>query len=315
MDISVIIPVYKAEKYIESCLRSLFTQTKTDGVEFILVNDCTPDNSMEVVERLMREFPLAVVKIFNNEKNEGTTYTREKGLKMATGSYVFQMDSDDWCEPNMLEEMFKKAVDEDADVVGADFYKHSGDSQLYVSNHLASLGRENIKLILTWKTHWAHWIKLVRRSLFVQNDIRIKRKFRMEEDLALSVQMFYYAKKVVNIPKAYYHYIENPISVTKIPREVMAKECMDAVSEIEDFLKERGVFEELKESLAVKKLRIKYTLFRYTSGDEQRENLKIYPEVNSLIFKSKDMILPKKILLYLATHRLLWLANAIRKFL
>lgn len=82
-DISVIVPIYGVEKYIEKSLRSLFSQTKTDGVEFILVNDCTPDRTMEVAREVIADFPTLDIKIVDHEVNRGVAAARQTGLDTA----------------------------------------------------------------------------------------------------------------------------------------------------------------------------------------------------------------------------------------
>ena len=88
--VSVCIPVYGVEKYIERCARSLFEQTMTDGIEFIFVNDCTKDNSIEILEKVLEEYPhrKEQVKIIHHEKNRGLVAARNTGLEHATGDYI-----------------------------------------------------------------------------------------------------------------------------------------------------------------------------------------------------------------------------------
>lgn len=96
MKVSIIIPVYKVEKYIERCLLSALNQTWTD-LEIILVNDCTPDNSMLVVQRILDgHFRSNTVVLLSHEKNRGQSAARNTGIKWAKGDYIFFLDSDDY---------------------------------------------------------------------------------------------------------------------------------------------------------------------------------------------------------------------------
>ena len=117
--ISVCIPVYGVEKYIERCARSLFEQTLKDGIEFIFVNDCTPDKSIEVLEKVLNEYPHRKdqVKIINHAQNCGLVSARKTSLEHAVGDYIVHCDSDDWCDPNLYEAMYNVAVENDADMV------------------------------------------------------------------------------------------------------------------------------------------------------------------------------------------------------
>ena len=100
--VSVIVLVYKVEKYIERCARALFGQTMED-IEYVFVDDCTPDASMEMLERVLDEFPQrrSRVKVLRNDVNRGRAYSRRRGVGAASGEYIIHCDSDDWPEPDM----------------------------------------------------------------------------------------------------------------------------------------------------------------------------------------------------------------------
>ena len=117
--VSVCIPVYKVEKYIEKCARTLFEQTMTDGIEFIFVNDCTPDKSIDVLEKVLEEYPhrKAQTRIIHHEKNRGPVAARNTAIKNASGNYIICCDSDDWIDLELYETMYRKALETDADVV------------------------------------------------------------------------------------------------------------------------------------------------------------------------------------------------------
>ena len=120
--VSVIIPVYGVKKYIERCARSLFEQT-LDDIEYIFVDDSTPDNSISILRKVLSEYPNREkqVKILHHEKNKGLAQARQTGLKIASGEYIAHCDSDDWVDVHMYEEMYNKAIEEDADVVVCDY--------------------------------------------------------------------------------------------------------------------------------------------------------------------------------------------------
>lgn len=123
MNISVIIPVYKVEKFVERCVRSIMNQTYTEGVECIIVNDCTPDDSMKIVEKLIADYTGTICfKLLYHKQNCGLAAVRNTGMSAATGEYILHIDSDDYCEPDMLEKMYSKAIEENADIVVADCY-------------------------------------------------------------------------------------------------------------------------------------------------------------------------------------------------
>ena len=100
MKVSVCSPVYGVEKYIERCARSLFDQTMKNDIEFIFVDDCTPDRSIEVLEAILSEYPerRSQVKIVRHSHNKGLTGARNTALKEASGEYIIHCDSDDWVD-------------------------------------------------------------------------------------------------------------------------------------------------------------------------------------------------------------------------
>lgn len=127
--ISVIVPVYNVEQYIEKCVRSLMEQTMKDGIEFIFINDCTPDDSMQILERVVGEYPErnGQVVIGNNSSNVGVSESRRKGIELAKGEYIGWCDSDDWCEKAMFEEMCKVAYIDSSDIVVCNYWDVIGD--------------------------------------------------------------------------------------------------------------------------------------------------------------------------------------------
>ncbi|MFR5960350.1 MAG: glycosyltransferase family 2 protein [Bacteroides stercoris] len=93
MNISVIIPIYNVEKFVERCILSIINQTYTKEVECIIVNDCTPDSSMKIVERLVADYKGQIrFKLLNHERNKGIAAVRNTGLNAASGDYIIYSD-------------------------------------------------------------------------------------------------------------------------------------------------------------------------------------------------------------------------------
>ena len=116
--VSVIVLVYKVEEYIERCARHLFDQTLED-IEYIFVDDCSPDRSVEILERVLDDYPhrSKQVQILHNDVNRGQAFSRRRGIEAATGEYIIHCDSDDWPEMDMYEKMYVKASEENLDMV------------------------------------------------------------------------------------------------------------------------------------------------------------------------------------------------------
>ena len=136
-NVSVIVPVYGVEHYIERCARSLFSQTFR-SVEFIFVNDCTKDGSMNVLSEVMKEYPEVDVKVIDLERNMGLPQARRAGVGQATGDYILHVDSDDWIEPNMVERLYERAEETGADMVCCDWSEEHEDHDEVFSHYEAS---------------------------------------------------------------------------------------------------------------------------------------------------------------------------------
>ena len=119
--VSVIVPIYNVSRFIKRCAESLLNQT-LDDVEFIFVNDSTPDDSVDILKKVISDYPDRNTMIINHEVNKGLPAARNTGLKVASGDYIFHCDSDDFVEPTMLNDLYNLACDEKADIVWCDWY-------------------------------------------------------------------------------------------------------------------------------------------------------------------------------------------------
>jgi glycosyltransferase involved in cell wall biosynthesis len=213
-EISVITPVYGVEKYIEKCLRSLFTQTMVEGVEFIIVNDSTKDASMEIARRVIAEYPEVDVKIVEHERNMGYSVALQTGMDAATGEYTIYVDSDDWVEPAMLERLWAAARRDDADIVVCDYFVDYPKGRRYVAQPVPATGVETLGLLLRHKIHGSLCNKLVRRSLYTDNGIRTLPGLNYMEDFLLYTKLFPVARRISYLPEAFLHYVQRPGAMT-----------------------------------------------------------------------------------------------------
>ncbi len=312
MDVSVIIPIYNVEKYIEKCLRSLFTQTKTDGVEFILVNDCTKDNSIVIAQRVIAEFSGINAKIINHEVNKGLAGARATGVAAAVGEYIQHIDSDDWCESTMLEELYTKAKECDADIVGCDYYIDYGTSLKYVSMPMGEDNVECLKMVLSSKLTQSLCFKLVKRELYNHDVNYFIQGLDTWEDLVASVKLFYFAKNVTYIPKAFYHYMQ--IDNNSISRSGFSQKRLDniiaAVDDIENFIAITKSKNFLKADFEKRKIYAKFLLIR-SSGKSMKKYTNIYPEINNRILYHDGMPLHNRFALYFASLNIISLFRLI----
>ena len=207
--VSVIIPVYNVDSFIRRNVRSLFGQTMEE-VEFLFVNDATPDNSMDIIREELEEFPQRkpFVKILDHEKNKGLPAARNTGLSVACGEFVYHCDSDDWVEPDMLQKMYDTASGKEADIVYCDFFLSFEKNERYMSNPDYLTAEEMLKRgFLGGMMKYNVWNKIVRRTLYSDNGIQFPEGHPMGEDMTM-ILLAASAERVAHVPEALYHYVK-----------------------------------------------------------------------------------------------------------
>lgn len=201
--ISVIVPVYKAETYLHRCVDSLLIQTFRD-FEILLIDDGSPDHSGEICDEYAKKDKR--VRVFHKE-NGGVSSARQYGIDNALGEYTIHADPDDWAEPTMLEELYRKAKDDDADMVICDFYEERKERTIYVYQQPSSLDCKTVLCELFQQLYGSCWNKLVRRSCYTQYNIRFPLELSFCEDLYVNAYLLSCSvKRITYLSKAFYHY-------------------------------------------------------------------------------------------------------------
>ena len=192
--VSVIVPIYNVEIYIEKCVRSLFEQT-LDDIEYIFVNDCTQDNSMKILEKVLLEYPhrKPQVNIFNHEKNQGQAGARATGMKAMTGEYMIHCDPDDWVELNMYETMYNTAKENNSDLVVCNFYKVENNI-ITKSIQQRYYDKVGITTLLKYNFWCSLWNNMIKSSIIIIHDIYPIYGINYGEDLNIICRVLYYKK-------------------------------------------------------------------------------------------------------------------------
>lgn len=301
--VSVIVPIYGVEQFIERCARSLFEQT-LDNIEYLFVNDCTKDRSMEILHNVLKEYPHRALqtKIIDMPQNSGQAAVRKCGMEQATGEYVIHCDSDDWVEKDMYQIMYEKAKSEDLDIVWCDYYRSDAINHKYMSME------NNKKLRLM---QGPVWNKLVKRSLYIENEI-IYPTANKAEDGALMTQLSFWGKKRGYIAKPLYYYYINPDSICgQVSEEACLRKLSQEMENVElkiNFLKREGVVNEYKDEILNWKYVARTNLYPIMHQRKYRKLWRnTYPEVNreyllynKLSFKTRI----KMLLIYLGVYRI-----------
>ena len=205
--VSIIIPVYKVQDYIERCLDSVINQTYSGRIECIIVDDCGGDGSIDIAERCIAENSSAVeFKIIRHEKNRGLAAARNTGVKSATGDFIMHLDSDDWLEPGAVDILVKKQNESDADIVSGNAMAHYNDTtKIFIEPDYAdnmAMVNTTIKLTLDHVI----WRRLIRRNLYIDNCIEAVEGVNIGEDHHTLPRLAYFAKKIVKVDTIVYHY-------------------------------------------------------------------------------------------------------------
>ena len=263
MKLSVIVPVYNVEKYLGKCLDSLVNQTM-DNIEIIVVNDESPDKSQDIIDKYAKKYKNihAVQK-----KNGGLSSARNYGLKYAKGEYVTFVDSDDYVKENMYEIMYKRAKDNNFDIVACDInyvYPNYEESVYTDPKHDSFNIREVfINLYPTVCT------KIFKRELFTNNNLEFK-KGVWYEDVEMMYRLLPYVKSigVVHIP--FYQYLQRNESITS----TVSPKIYDYINNfngIIDFYKERNFYDEYYKELEYAYVRYIFATFIKTCLGYDRE--------------------------------------------
>lgn len=282
--ISVIVPVYKAENYINRCIDSLLSQTFY-AFEVLLVNDGSPDRSGEICDEYAQRD--SRVRVFN-KRNGGVSSARQCGMDHAKGEYVIHVDPDDWVESSMLEELYNKAKEEDADMVICDYYMNYENKQVYKKQEPSSLDHRTVLKELFQQLHGSCCNKLVRRVCYNDTGTRFPEGFVLWEDRFVCCSLCLAELKITYLNKAFYHYdrISNANSLARIPSQQGLESCVRFIDYFESRLigpKYEEVFFDLKayvkESAFL--LKVPYGNFR-----------DLYKEINSkYIYHGRNTIL------------------------
>lgn len=301
--VSVIIPVYGVENYIERCARSLFEQT-LDDIEYIFVDDCTPDKSIEMLESIIEEYRLRfaeekkTVRIVRMPTNSGLPAVRRHGIQLATGDYVIHCDSDDWVEIDMYQQMYEKAVDDSADVVVCDYYYTDSYTKKTCIGISMPEKEHFISELLMRKVSKGVWNKLIKRNLY-SYDIKYP-KYNMGEDYVIIIQLLFYSSKISKIEKPLYNYYYNPKSITNnASKESILYRFNQTTANAQillDFFYENGLKDKYKKEIAYFLYYEKYSIVPLISSFKYYKRwIETFPQTTLQVFFLNCFTLKEKI--------------------
>ena len=282
--VSILVPFYDVEKFVGRCVMSLFSQTY-QNIEYVFVNDCTPDNSMEVINEYIVEYGVAdKCKIIVHEKNQGISASRNDCLDNMTGDYFLFVDSDDYIDKDMVELLVDAAVRENADISGCgyieEYVDHSVEHpQKYTNDH-----NEMMRAITLLTIKGVMWKLLVRSSIVTEHrdEVRFIPDRNIVDDYLFCCQIFYYAQRFTGVDRCMYHWIQyNPNNYTHTT--VFAVESQAAaIIKTEEFYQEKGVSNVVAEELNMRKFVSKLPLLLDKNCYDVKKWRNLFPESNDV---------------------------------
>lgn len=238
--VSVVVPFYNVEKYIEKCLESLVNQTLTD-IEIILVNDGSKDNSEKIAKEFQEKNPNKIK--YYEKTNGGLGDARNYGINYATGEYIAFLDSDDYVEYTMYEEMYKQAKKEDADIVECDFWWE------YPDKKREDIGLEySTQKEMLYKARVVAWNKLIKTEIYKNHpNARFSVGLRYED-----VEGFYkilpHINKVAYVRKPFIHYVQRQGSISNTQNK-RNEEIFTVLENVISYYKDNKIYDEFKDEL------------------------------------------------------------------
>lgn len=300
--VSIIIPVYNVQTYLRKCLDSVINQTFKD-IEIILVNDGSTDESLNICQEYSKNDNR--IKVIN-KKNEGVSKSRNIGLIYSQGEYISFIDSDDWIELDMIEELYDSVASNNAEFCMCNYIKEDDKESKYMDANirLKELKDNKIKehllipLIEREDNEKEHilasfrgpWGKLFKRDVIEKHNIKFKEDLIIGEDFIFNLEFLIHINKAVINPGFYYHYWTNINSATMRYK----KDCWDLIYRntilyLENFLKNNNLY--LESENRVNKLIIKYFLMSIMNEGRKDNHKGIIEKINTIKVICEDEII------------------------
>ncbi len=261
--VSIIVPVYNVEKYIDRCISSLLKQTLED-LELIIVNDGSTDSSKKIIEKYLKKYP-SKIKYFEKE-NGGLSSARNFGLKYATGEYVGFLDSDDYVEKDMYKVMYDKAKNENSDLIECDFLW-----EYYIDEKIINVKKDKRKKYknkkeLIKKPRVIVWNKLIKKNIIINNNIKFPEGL-IYEDIEFFYKLLPYIKKISYVEYFFVHYVQRENSISNLYTKNVG-DIFQILNNIIKYYKKINKYEKYKKEL-------NYMYRRILLGSSMKRILKI----------------------------------------
>lgn len=242
MIVSIGVPIYGVERYIERCVRCLMEQTY-DEIEVVFVDDCSPDKSMEILSRVLLDYQsrLNRVKVVTHPRNLGLGAARNSALLHMTGDFVMWLDSDDYMSLDAVQKVVEKQLETDADIVTMDAVVLRPMYREHRFLPDCDEGSQLAHLLLQRRIPVNVWGRLIRRNLYIDYQIRVLENVNMSEDLNVMPRLAYWANRVASVHEELYFYdCQNENSYTFSYTQTKWLQLWKTMGVLENFFSSKG---------------------------------------------------------------------------
>lgn len=257
MKVSICIPIYGVEKYIEKCAVSLFEQTYKD-IEYIFVDDCSPDRSVEVLESVIEKYPERQnqVNIIHHIHNIGLAGARNTAVDNATGDYIMHVDSDDWIDKDCVETLIHIVNCKKSDLVTFPaIIEKENDKRKIIQPYLKNK-EKTLQLMLACVNCIGHniWGSLIKKDLY-NNDIKAKTGINLGEDYSVMPLLFFNASNPTYTTEIFYHYrVDNNDSYMHNIKSSTLKQSMESKLIVENFFRKHDILNKYCNAIFIAKM-------------------------------------------------------------
>ena len=301
ISVSILMPIYKVDQFLEKALISVFIQTYKN-IDYVFVIDGSPDNSLQVLKKTIANCCIEPdrYEIITHENNEGIAKSRSDCIAMAKGDYIYFVDGDDWIDENAVEQMVSATKDGSIDIVGCDFMKEfQSGKTIYHRENYGDTCAENLHKCINYDIATVLWKLLVRKHLFTFFTIS---PINIGEDYIISIKLFYYANSFVYLNKAFYHYVQYNQNRLSFQSLRSINDHIKCVEEVECFIKEKGFFDDdIQKKILLRKFNIKSNFVLNNMLLDENAFNNTFPEANG-VWREMGYSRKEKIKFWLAEH-------------
>lgn len=306
--VSVIIPMYNVSEYVDDCFSNLASQVLTN-YEVILIDDKSVDDTIEKVLLAIECFERKDVEftLITQEMNMGVACARNIGLERASGEYVYFYDADDRLEPDTLSALYSEAKQQDADIVGCEWFISFSQNERIIGQRDVNKGVDLFKGFASGVIRWNLWLFMVRRSLYEQNGFKFIPGMNMGEDMMVMMKLALVSNRVSIVHKPLYHYSQtNTGAQTKNWSKEKRDQVTANVKEVEAYCRRNyGNSFDLELDFLKQSVKLPFII------SDRRDDYKIwadwFPESDKSIRRNKNLPLRTRCLQLAAAKRQYWI--------